>query len=175
MTLGTPRQKIDGFEEIRLDSANPLLPQNKFSKSITFDHRSHNQHDSPDSEVDLESDESEEDDSKIENEKAHYFAEENLVVTKSSSWYWRVFNYARLSSLCIFHRDCTLRRYLITLVVSPETYQEYMNKKKEDAPFDTFPNESLTVKDFVSPSKSQKLEKLADLEENKFVSDSSVW
>lgn len=169
MTLGTPRQKIEGLDEVRLDSANPLLPQNKISKSVTLDHRSHEQPESPDSGLDLESDESEDDD-EVEKEKEQYFAEEMLIETKSSSWIWKVINYARHSSLCIFHRDWRFRKYLIALVVSPETYQEYLNKKKEDSPFDTFPNESMTVKDFVSPSKSQKLEKLDDLEENKIVS-----
>ena len=43
------------------------------------------------------------------------------------------------SSLFIFHKDWKFRNFLIDLVVSPENIMEYENKRREDAMFNSNP------------------------------------
>lgn len=148
MTLNTPREKVDDLEEMKLDTANRLDSNRKLTKSVTFDieaikkrspHK-FGQNDKTDSDKDSSSSEEEK---RVRGLKEEMFDDANIVEIKQKSILRQIFNHCINSSLFIFHRDWKIRRYLIALVVSPETQLEYENKRKEEVAYETFKNEEL--------------------------------
>lgn len=147
MTLGTPRGKAEDLEEFK-DEIDKSDRKKKIQKSVTFDMRNFEQN-----EANREESKSEEfnQDSIIDKERVvkvngleivnKYFAEEEIVEVPKAALWRRILDYFRCSSLFIFHKDLKFRRFLIDLVISPETLLEYRNKKKEDAMFVSLPNE----------------------------------
>lgn len=156
VTLGTPRGKAEDLEEFKdgIDESK----YRKIHKSVTFDLRNFEQNEPKEEESKSEEFNQ---DSIIDKERQvkmegleivnKYFAEEDIVEVPKAVLWRRVLDYFRCSSLFIFHKDLKFRKFLIDLVISPETLLEYRNKKKEDAMFVSLPNEpNISIKKKVS-------------------------
>jgi hypothetical protein len=105
-----------------------------------------------------------------ENIHDEYFGEENFVEVPERALWKKIFDHLRCSSLFIFHRDLKFRKFLIDLVISPETLLEYRNKKKEDAIFVSLPDEpNASMKNKVRPyiKYFRKKEKKEQMEQKK--------
>jgi hypothetical protein len=61
------------------------------------------------------------------------FNDDNFVEVPKRALWKKIVNYLRCSSLFIFHKDLKFRKFLIDLVISPETLQEYKHKKEDGA------------------------------------------
>ena len=75
-----------------------------------------------------------------------YLATGDILMRKQRPFWKKVFDHIRHSSLFIFHKDWRFRKFLIKLVVSPETLLEYRNMKKENALFNLAQEENYSPK-----------------------------
>jgi len=78
--------------------------------------------------------------------KKKKYKEENIIMEKERPKWKVVYEYMSNSSLFIFHKDWRFRKFLIDLIVSPETLMEYRIKKREDAMFQSGADENMNSK-----------------------------
>lgn len=141
VTLETPREKISDLEKNEREDSK-FLP-NKMKKSVTFDLRNRPEQveeESPEQSYSSDDEDHLPEEFKNNNDHGKFKAENNILVEEAEkSTLSKIFSHMACSSLFIFHRDWKFRKFLIDLVVSPETQTEYDNRKMEDAMFNSYP------------------------------------